>query len=113
MSASGALPGPEADPSLCVEGEYALPVDFHVDNRPFAFAGRYEGRVEASDGRLLVVGELALGVGVVNDSAKAQAAAHRCPLQHLEIAVGIAEGEDGAAVMNRSDSLPASCPITP
>src|SRR5690606_25200353 len=42
-----------------------------------------------------VVGVFADGVGVVDDQAEAGAVAGGGPLEHLEVAVGVAEGEDG------------------
>ncbi len=56
--------------------------------------------VEAAEGRVAIVGVFARGVGVMDDEAKAGATGHRRPLQHLQIAVGIAEGRDRAAPMN-------------
>lgn len=47
--------------------------------------------------RLSIVGIFAFGIGVVNDRAEAGAAADRRPLQHLEIAVRIAERSDRPA----------------
>ena len=44
-----------------------------------------------------VVSIFALGVGVMDDQAEARAPAHRRPLQHLEIAVGVAERRNRAA----------------
>jgi hypothetical protein len=46
--------------------------------------------------RFSIVGVFPLRVGVVDDQAEARAAApHGGPLQHLKIAVGIAEGGNG------------------
>ena len=52
----------------------------------------------SSDRRgVAIVGVFAFGVGVMDDQAEARAAAHRGPLQHFEIAVGVAERGDRAA----------------
>ena len=62
------------------------------------FAARGVQRlVEAAEVRVAVVGVFAFGVGVVDDQPEAHAAGHRGPLQHFEVAVGIAEGRDRAA----------------
>ena len=44
---------------------------------------------------IAVVGPFALGIGVVDQTHEARASAGRGPFQHLLVAVGIAEGEDG------------------
>ena len=63
-----------------------------------------ERLVELADVRLAVVGPLALGVGVVDEEAEARAAAGGGPLQHLQVAVGVAEGGDRAAADVRLDA---------
>jgi hypothetical protein len=63
-----------------------------------------ESLIELPNGRLPVVGPLALGVGVVHDAHEARAAAGRGPLEHLLIAIGVAEGEDRAAADEAVDA---------
>ena len=70
-----------------LECENALPVVFHVDDRPFIQRGGVQRFVEATKGRVPVVGIFAFGVGMMNNQAKAASTGHRRPLQHLEIAV--------------------------
>ena len=57
----------------------------------FAFVERL---VELADWRMPVVGELALGVGVMHEQAQKRGLPPRPQSQHRLIAVGIAEGED-------------------
>ena len=66
-----------------------------------------EALVELADVRLAVVGPFALGVGVVDEEAEARAAAGGGPLQHLQVAVGVAEGGDrpAADVLVDADGL--------
>ena len=61
--------------------------------QPFALR-LIERLVELADLRLPVVGVFALGIGVMDDAGEARAGPCRRPLQHLQIAVGIAERED-------------------
>src|SRR6266550_8381845 len=49
--------------------EHLFPVLLHVDDRPAPPGGFVEGFVESSDLGLAVVGEFAVGVGVVDDQA--------------------------------------------
>ena len=51
-----------------------------------------------------VVGPLALGVGVVDDHAETRAGSRRRPLEHLEVAVGVAERRDRPAADQLLDS---------
>jgi hypothetical protein len=55
-----------------------------------------EAAVQPADVAVAVVGELALGVGVVDEQAEARPVAGGGPFQHLEVAVGVAGGEDRA-----------------
>ena len=50
--------------------EHRLPVVLHVDDRPALRLGLVERLVELADVRVAVVGEFALGVGVVDDQAR-------------------------------------------
>jgi hypothetical protein len=48
-------------------------------------------------GRALIVSIFAFRIGVMDDQAKADATGHGRPLQHFEIALGIAERDDRTA----------------
>src|ERR1700676_2415901 len=80
--------------SALLERKDHLPILFHVDHGPLINGSGRQSDVETAEMRLPVVGIFAFGIGVVNDGAEAYAAADRRPLQHLEIAVGIAERSD-------------------
>src|SRR5262249_45820671 len=73
--------------------ENGLPVLLHVHDCPALSLGLVECLVEPSDVRGTVVGPLALGVGVMHEAHEAQTAAGGCPLQHLVVAVGVAESK--------------------
>ena len=62
-------------------------------------------------GDCAVVGPLALGVGVVDERPKRAPAAGGRPLEHLQVAVGVAEGGDRAAadVLLDADRLARPC----
>src|SRR5215470_18010615 len=77
-----------------LEPEDRAPVAFHVDHSPATGSGFVERSVELAHVRLPVVGPFALGIGVVHEPGEARAAAIHGPLQHLQVAVGVAEGED-------------------
>src|SRR5262245_57052898 len=68
-----------------------FPVLLHAHNGPTSCFGFIERLVEAADGGLAVVGPFTLGVGVMDQAGKARAATGDRPLEHLEVAVGIAE----------------------
>src|SRR4051794_32982414 len=80
-----------------LERVYHLPVVLHADDRPAAFHGLVPGLVEAADRRLAVVGPFALRVVVMDEPHVAGAISRRRPLQHLLVAVRIAEREIWAA----------------
>ena len=63
---------------------------------PFALR-LVERLVEPADVAVAVVGPFALGIGVVHDQTEARPVARGGPLQHLQIAVGVAERHDRAA----------------
>src|SRR6185295_5157615 len=84
------LPFMVMPPSL-VERKDSLPVGFHADDDPVVRLGLVPGLVELADVRGAVVGELTLGVVVVHDEREALAGAVGGDLQHLQIAVGVAE----------------------
>ena len=73
-------------------GKISLPVVLHVDDGPALLRGLVERLVELADVRSAIVGIFALGVGVVDDEAEPR---RPCspgrPLQHLQVAVGVAE----------------------
>ena len=49
------------------------------------------------DVRIAVVGRLAFGVGVMDEHSEAGAFPGSGPLEHLEVTIGVARGEDRAA----------------
>ena len=51
-----------------------------------------------------VISPFALGIGVVDERHEAGPAARRRPLEHLVVAVGVAEGGDGAPPDLRMDA---------
>ena len=60
--------------------------------------GFVESFVKLADGRLAVVGPLALGVGVVHDTGiNAGRCRQSVHCEHLQVAIGVSEGGDGAA----------------
>src|SRR5215831_7950096 len=79
---------------LRFERENFLPVRFHADDNPVLRLGFVPGFVELADVRLAVVGELALRVVVMHEEHQAPAFAGGGELQHLQVAVGVAESGD-------------------
>ena len=71
--------------------------------QPFAFASSH-ALSSLPDLRRAVVGIFARGIGVVHDAGEARAASRHGPLQHLLVAVGIAEREDRAAADEHVDA---------
>ena len=64
-----------------------------------------ERLVEPADIGIAVVGVFALGVGVVDDEAQGRGAVlHRGPLEHLQVAIRVAEGDDRAAADEAVDA---------
>src|SRR6478735_4496834 len=78
-------------PSL-FERENFLPVGLHADDDPVLGFRFVPCLVELADVRVAVVGELALGVVVMHDQRQVAPFAGSGDLQHLQVAVGIAEG---------------------
>jgi len=68
-----------------------FPILLHIDHCPSIYRSSVQRYIETAEVRLFVVSIFALGIGVMNDRTEAYAAADGCPLQHLEIAVGISE----------------------
>src|SRR5262245_22057517 len=68
-----------------------VPIVLHVDDDPTPLRPLIQAAYQPSDLRVTVVGPLALGVGVMNEDAKPWSARARRPLEHLEIAVGVAK----------------------
>src|SRR5262249_47630585 len=54
--------------------ENALPLRFHVDDRPAFFSRLIQCLVELADGRLAVVRPLAVGIGVMHDAGETRTA---------------------------------------
>ncbi len=81
---------------LASEREDLLPVVFHVDDGPALCLRLVERLVELADRRIAVVGPFAHARRC--DARSARSAAPRRPLrllQHLQVAIGIAEGTIG------------------
>src|SRR3974390_137717 len=83
-----------ASSPLPFEPENSLPLRFQADDNPVPGLRLVPRAVELADVRLPVVGELALGVVVVHDQHQSLALAGCGELQHLQVAVGIAERGD-------------------
>ena len=62
--------------------------------QPFCL-GLVESLVELADVRVAVVGPFALGIRVMHEAHEASAGSRGRPLEHLLVAIGVAEGEDG------------------
>src|SRR4051794_38498215 len=87
-----------AGPRQLIEGKDALPVVLHVDHGPLVHRCGIQGDVEPSEMRLAIVGIFSHRIGMMDDQAKPHTTgAERRPLQHLEIAVGVAEGSNRSA----------------
>ena len=63
-----------------------------------------ERLVQAADFRVPVIGPFTFGVGVVHQPHQARARACGSPLEHLQVAVGVAEGEDRPAANHAVDA---------
>jgi hypothetical protein len=74
-----------------------LPVVFHARNGPASGFCFVEALVELADVGLAVIGSFALGSGVMDGEAESWAAACGGSLQHLEVAIGVAEGGNRAS----------------
>src|SRR5215468_1732738 len=74
--------------------KHHFPILLHVNHRSALRLCVVPGLVELPDLPLPVVGVLAGVIGVVHDAGEAGALPRRGPLQHLPVAVGVAEGED-------------------
>ena len=73
------------------------PVALHVDDGPAPCSRLVEGLVELSDVRVSVVVPLPLGIGMADQHAQPRSTAGRGPLQHLQVAIGVAESGQGSA----------------
>src|SRR6185503_522871 len=83
--------------SLCFEWKNAVPIILHADDRP-AFGLRFvECLIKTAEPSLAVVCPLAHGVGMMDNEGEARATPGGRPLEHLQIAVGVPEGGNGAA----------------
>jgi hypothetical protein len=76
----------------------------HVHDNPALRPGFVESFVETANVRITVVGPFALGIGVMDVETEARARASSGPLEHLQVAVRIAEGGDGAAANMHVDA---------
>ena len=73
-----------------------LPVLLHVDNRPAFRLCFVEAFVEAANAGLSVVGPFALGIRMVDVKREPRPLSGSRPLQHLQVAVGVAERGNGS-----------------
>src|SRR5688572_19816962 len=80
-----------------LEGIDALPVALHVDHEPALGSSRSQRLIQLADARAAVVSPFASGVGVMHQPQQAGAAPSRRPLEHLQVAIGVAEREQRAA----------------
>src|SRR5262245_58976107 len=100
-----------ARPPSLFKRENPLPVRFHADDNPLLCPRLVERLVEPADRRLAVVGELALGVVVAHDQHQPSALPGLRELQHLQVAVGIAERGDRAPPDGAVDAHRLSRPV--
>ena len=80
--------------ALLLEGKNFIPVVFHADDGPAFGFGFVECLVKLAHRGGAVVGILTCGIGVVHEEHEAGSGAGGCPLEHLLVAVGVAEGGD-------------------
>ena len=80
---------------LLFERKQSFPIGFHSHRRPAYGIGFVEAPVETADRRHAVVVPFAVGVGVVDVEAEARAVAGGGPLEHLPVAVEVAERGGG------------------
>src|SRR4051812_44621188 len=76
---------------LTAHWEYAVPINFHVHHRPAFGPGFIKALVEPANGGLPVVGPLTLSISMMDVKAIARTGRLARPLQHLQVAVGVAE----------------------
>ena len=74
-----------------------FPIVLHADDRPTMLRRGVEAAGELADMTFAVVGELTRGVVVMNEQPETRTLTAGGPLEHLEVAVGIAESGDRAA----------------
>ena len=79
-----------------LELEDAFPIPLHVDDRPSIRGCCIQGRIQPTKGRVAVIGVFAFPIGVMDDQPETAAACQSGPLEHLKIAIGIAECGDRA-----------------
>src|SRR5262245_57905452 len=76
-----------------LEWKHSVPVILHADHMPALLVGlRHQGIGEGADPGLRPVGVLTRGVVVVDEHHQTGAAAGLGPLEHLAVAVRVAEG---------------------
>ncbi|BCQ61850.1 hypothetical protein PBOI14_36000 [Pseudomonas sp. Boi14] len=81
------------------------PFGGHVHQRPAVLLCLIQGLVQAPDLGLAVVGPLARCVGVVHQGHEPLATAGGGPLQHLQVAVGVAESQQRAPADDPVDAF--------
>ena len=79
---------------LCVEREYSIPVLLHIHDGPAIHPGFVEALVKTTDRRLAIVSPFTLRVGVMDIETETRACAGGGPLEHLQIAIPVAERGD-------------------
>ena len=109
MSGCGGGPGGvTAGESVMTVMENRLPVALHVHDDPAAPGRPSESARELTDVGRAVVGPFPLGVGVMDDEAEREPGRRCRPLEHLEVAVGVAECRDRTPAddLMNADRLP-------
>jgi len=79
-----------------LKGKNPIPVAPHAGDDPAPGGRLIQSPGQAADGRLPIVAPLPLGIVMPDDQPETPAGTGGGPLQHFEITVGIAKGQDGA-----------------
>jgi hypothetical protein len=71
-----------------------LPVLLHVHHGPPPVDRFIQRLIQMTNFRFAIIGPFALGIGVADQERQARTLSGSCPLQHLQVAVGVAECGD-------------------
>ena len=74
-----------------------LPVSLHVYNGPAFRCCFVEPFLQAADAGIAVISPFSVAIGMVNVEGESRPRSGRGPLQHLQVAIRVAESGDGAA----------------
>ena len=88
-----------------------FPIVLRADNGPAFGDGFVPGFVEFTDVTFAVVSPFTIGIGVMHNTHETEAVSRSRPFQHLLIAVGVAEGEDGSAADDGIDPFRFTRPV--